>query len=235
MTDPTQAPSNQWGIDEAFKTLELLTGNSPSANGAMSFLRSVIERSAHEPLSAPMKLLFDNDWLRQHAETDPNDEPTAGGPVGPSRKELIDEIWRLSNEVAELKGHVRMFEQRASQPPLLVPIPMILICPSCSTLHVDEPDERTPGWTNPPHKSHLCHACGTIWRPADLPTVGVAAIETKGKADTWTAGETGARTWGDDKKLLDELFEATEGCVNCCVKFHQLRRRATATKEGNTP
>jgi hypothetical protein len=40
-------------------------------------------------------------------------------------------------------------------------------------------------WTNPPHKSHKCHGCGIVWRPADVPTVGVEAIETRGQADTW--------------------------------------------------
>src|SRR5574340_600312 len=24
------------------------------------------------------------------------------------------------------------------------------------------------GWDNPPHRSHLCHGCGHIWRPADV-------------------------------------------------------------------
>lgn len=40
-------------------------------------------------------------------------------------------------------------------------------------------------WLNPPHRSHLCHRCGTIWRPADVPTNGVRAIGTKGEKDTW--------------------------------------------------
>lgn len=84
------------------------------------------------------------------------------------------------------------------------PIPMVLHCPSCGTQHIDkskpcdmgmncevgvcyasamgEP-ERCTAWNNPPHRSHLCHACGTIWRPADVATVGVAAIQTHGKAD----------------------------------------------------
>jgi len=64
------------------------------------------------------------------------------------------------------------------------PIDMVLFCPRCGEQHIDAPDERTPDWTNPPHKSHLCHACGCIWRPADVPTNGVAAIRTKGKNDT---------------------------------------------------
>ena len=69
--------------------------------------------------------------------------------------------------------------------PVEVPIDMLLWCPACHTQHVDEPDERTAAWDNPPHRSHLCHACGAIWRPADVPTNGVRAIKTRGKADTW--------------------------------------------------
>lgn len=76
------------------------------------------------------------------------------------------------------------------------PIPMLLYCPKCGTQHVDGPesvnvqplvprDQFTPLWTNPPHRSHLCHHCGCVWRPADVPTTGVKAITTKGKADNW--------------------------------------------------
>lgn len=66
------------------------------------------------------------------------------------------------------------------------PIPMILHCPRCTFQHVDKADPEM-GWFNPVHRSHQCKACGTIWRPADVPTVGVANILTKGKADTWTS------------------------------------------------
>lgn len=97
------------------------------------------------------------------------------------------------------------------------PIDMILPCPACRMLHVDEPepdvcecghkhpnfsqclgrvDSKSPelcpceafkvAWDNPPHKSHLCHGCGIIWRPADVPTNGVAEIKTKGENDTWS-------------------------------------------------
>lgn len=62
-------------------------------------------------------------------------------------------------------------------------IPMILHCPACGVQHIDEPDEAT-GWTNPPHRSHLCLSCGHVWRPADVATTGVAAIQTRGKADS---------------------------------------------------
>lgn len=64
------------------------------------------------------------------------------------------------------------------------PIDMILHCPMCKAQHVDAP-EPASGWANPPHKSHLCHACGAVWRPADVPTNGVAAIKTRGDGDTF--------------------------------------------------
>jgi len=74
------------------------------------------------------------------------------------------------------------------------PIPMLLHCPVCGKQHIDKVQGGTlpadgslyEPWTNPLHRSHLCAACGTIWRPADVCTTGVARIETKGKADTWS-------------------------------------------------
>lgn len=78
------------------------------------------------------------------------------------------------------------------------PIPMVLHCPKCHTQHIDVP-EPEKGWTNPPHKSHLCHSCGTVWRPADVPTTGVAAIATRGKQDTHPQSAT--------SKAIDELLQ----------------------------
>ncbi|MFM0163849.1 hypothetical protein PQR39_25980 [Paraburkholderia sediminicola] len=90
--------------------------------------------------------------------------------------------------------------RRNAQEP--APINMLLFCPKCGTQHIDAPEPeklepfdsgadieyiRTPAWTNPPHRSHKCGACRTIWRPADVPTNGVAAVSTCGKADTWAA------------------------------------------------
>lgn len=63
-------------------------------------------------------------------------------------------------------------------------IDMILPCPKCGVRHVDAPEPEN-GWTNPPHKSHLCAACGCVWRPADVWTNGVTAIKTRGEKDTW--------------------------------------------------
>lgn len=64
------------------------------------------------------------------------------------------------------------------------PIDMILHCPRCHLQHVDAPDDKTPDWTNPPHRSHLCHSCGFIWRPADVATNGVEKITTRGSKDS---------------------------------------------------
>lgn len=63
------------------------------------------------------------------------------------------------------------------------PVPMVLHCPKCGVQHIDAPEPEN-GWDNPPHKSHLCHGCGTIWRPADVPTAGVASV-SRGSRDTW--------------------------------------------------
>lgn len=80
---------------------------------------------------------------------------------------------------------------------LIAPIDMVLHCPECHTQHIDAPHELftkgstldfvdvTTAWRNPPHRSHLCHHCGTIWRPADVPTNGVQSIKTRGEKDTW--------------------------------------------------
>lgn len=71
-----------------------------------------------------------------------------------------------------------------------VPVDMVLHCPACGLQHIDAPEplfESEPGaaqWSNPPHRSHFCHGCGHIWRPADVPTNGVAAVKTTGKADS---------------------------------------------------
>lgn len=76
------------------------------------------------------------------------------------------------------------------------PIDMVLHCPVCGLQHIDAPERgrlvssgpnagrATRGWTNPPHRSHLCHGCGHIWRPADVPTNGVAAVKTRGTNDS---------------------------------------------------
>lgn len=76
------------------------------------------------------------------------------------------------------------------------PIPMVLHCPSCGLQHIDAPDSAPQFvsvddvWTNPPHRSHLCCRCGTVWRPADVPTNGVERIATQGKGDKFVPWPT---------------------------------------------
>jgi hypothetical protein len=127
----------------------------------------------------------------------------------------FDEVEAAEAAIAALKAH-------QSQP-----VDMVLYCPSCGKQHVDAPElhhvdealERNglPGapdasWTNPPHRSHLCHSCGCIWRPADVPTNGVARIETTGKADTWFGGWSGravaAEASQPDTRLIDAVHIA---------------------------
>lgn len=76
-----------------------------------------------------------------------------------------------------------------------MPTDLILFCPACGLQHIDRPEVKahnpigegqgtSEGWTNPPHRSHLCHQCGNVWRPADVATNGVASIKTRGAKDS---------------------------------------------------
>lgn len=114
-----------------------------------------------------------------------------------------------SLETPESEGvDVPMSTIKAVLAPTVTPIDMVLYCPSCGKQHIDAPSESCrhgycvkedpcergechEPWGNPPHRSHLCHECGCIWRPADVPTNGVASTMTKGKADTWFGGWSG--------------------------------------------
>lgn len=70
---------------------------------------------------------------------------------------------------------------------------MVLHCPGCHLQHIDWPEPAVehdhgavefPAWDNPPHRSHLCHGCAHVWRPADVPTNGVQAVKTRGRGDS---------------------------------------------------
>lgn len=97
--------------------------------------------------------------------------------------ELVEEVDRLTSEVVELRAWVADAGREAMRP-----IPMVLHCPACRGQHIDAP-EPEKGWTNPPHRSHLCAFCGTVWRPCDALTTGVESLKTRGKADTWRSSE----------------------------------------------
>lgn len=57
----------------------------------------------------------------------------------------------------------------------VISIPMILFCPYCRTQHIDK-DTRV-------HSSHHCTSCNHTWRPADVPTIGVDELTTRGNYD----------------------------------------------------
>lgn len=87
------------------------------------------------------------------------------------------------------------------------PIDMVLHCPTCGMQHIDAPEEHSAvlprnygHWSNPPHRSHLCHGCGHIWRPADVPTNGVAAVKTTGKQDS------PVQQASEVEKFMDSVF-----------------------------
>lgn len=133
-----------------------------------------------------------------------------------SRKTIADRsLWiEDSNHFKAAYEAIQLAELKEQKP-----IDMVLHCPACGTQHVDAPDERTPGWVNEPHRSHLCHNCWHIWRPADVPTNGVAAIKTKGKADSpvaATAQPVHCQTCNDTGMIGGPSFYAPdEGGVPC--------------------
>lgn len=98
------------------------------------------------------------------------------------------------------------------------PIDMVLHCPKCGMQHIDRRNTPEDGadwndpeiaWLNPPHRSHLCHGCGHIWRPADVPTNGVQAVKTKGKADSPVMQQA------EREPLTDEQVESAAACRYC--------------------
>lgn len=94
--------------------------------------------------------------------------------VAHMRVEWAEEVGDLLKKIADLEK----------------PVDMILHCPACLEQHIDRdegqhiaPHESPILWRNPPHRSHLCHHCGFIWRPSDRATNGVEETETKGRDD----------------------------------------------------
>jgi hypothetical protein len=122
------------------------------------------------------------------------------------------------------------------------PIDMVLHCPACGLQHIDAAERASEArpvlygdaWTNPPHRSHLCHGCCHIWRPADVPTNGVAQIKTCGKNDNPLAtppAEVEERRELSDAEI-EELRKATFSTENpfCPVDAKSMRKAARAVE-----
>lgn len=122
------------------------------------------------------------------------------------QREALAALEKLINcdSVEEYGTYYEKVHAYLSQPET---VDMVLYCPKCHTQHIDAPEvpknepfpyteengirtpvltpaRVTPPWTNPPHKSHLCHGCGHIWRPSDTPTNGVERTASGKDADT---------------------------------------------------
>ncbi len=120
----------------------------------------------------------------------------------PEPDSLLEAVWfEAIHDPLNVPAYVKLAATAGVQPTPVVdggdaePIDMVLHCPNCGMQHIDKPEPGQfisggpnagrvrRGWNNPPHRSHLCHGCGHIWRPADVPTNGVQAVKTTGKAD----------------------------------------------------
>lgn len=146
----------------------------------LALAKQLLESLGYEYRDTTMEGLVSGEWCPTQRRGE-----VLGGPNGvswPEDLKTFDERAAYQRGVADARALAKE-----------TPIDMVLYCPACGTQHIDAPDPSpqfaSPDevWTNPPHRSHLCHnpKCGTIWRPADVPTNGVARIETKGKADSW--------------------------------------------------
>ena len=126
------------------------------------------------------------------------------------------------------------------------PIDMLLYCPNCGVQHIDRPDTPEDGadwndpeiaWANPPHRTHLCHACGCTWRPADVPTNGVEAIKTEGENDSWKVPHDLYKDGDDDIPgvICDRNGQVTlDLCKRCGKGEAQLDGPCTANQDGRS-
>ncbi len=88
------------------------------------------------------------------------------GPAAADVRADLELLLSIHERIVNLAELVRILA-----PPIMSPVPMLLACPACDVKHVDE-DE----WATRPHRTHLCGACGALFRPALVPTIGVAAL-----------------------------------------------------------
>ncbi len=168
--------------------------------------------SWHSVIPQAINFYFD----RKQAEAEAQREPELiTAEKGTSLREFIDKYGPATSQGTNWYKDLGDVLLEARSRPTVAPLDMLLFCPQCGEQHIDQEQELcgkaissnlgstcirgkdhkgwcgatlpSDRWTNPPHKSHACQFCGCIWRPADLPTNGVAAIATKGKVDTHSA------------------------------------------------
>jgi hypothetical protein len=159
-------------------------------------------------------------WLKPDPEIYPGLPEGVYTPLMVSVYQAGDTFWfedTVNHEEYQCPEHGRLWAGPIT--PEMPPIDMLLFCPNCGEQHIDEAKSdvcETCGrseaecvcssftaWLNPPHKSHYCGSCYHVWRPADVPTNGVAAIQTKGRRD-------GDQRPKADAALVSELTTALE-------------------------
>lgn len=105
--------------------------------------------------------------------------------IGPTRMEriagLVNDIDKPPFEAFYYEEILEFFIQRAN----LVRIiekgtqltvflhPVQIFCPMCRQRHIDGPENTGKNWAEIPHRKHLCHYCGHLWRPYNYNTIGV--------------------------------------------------------------
>lgn len=155
------------------------------------------------------------DFIRTLTGMEPPPIEVAPPEVFAPFRELVDKVQSITTRFV------------APQPAAAAqePIDMVLHCPKCGLQHIDSVEEsdryraavcevagvvesKPKAWENPPHRSHLCHGCGHIWRPADVSTNGVQAVNTKGKKDSPIAAPQPAVAagWIGVKDRLPEAY-----------------------------
>jgi hypothetical protein len=147
-----------------------------------------------------------------------------------------DESARLSSAARLIRAALAAQQELPEKILTQAPVDMVLYCPKCGLQHIDAPDtekdanpvpcggvEMDTEWTNPPHKSHLCHGCGHIWRPSDTPTNGVAATVSGKDADTQPA------------ELCRDEGCPQHGVAHVCVPPKPLVHVATITRWKDDP
>lgn len=146
-------------------------------------------------------------------------------PVLPSLPEITQdelEFLTYNPNTSDLVEWIQGYARRAIESLSRAPIDMVLHCPKCGGQHIDASEDADPlrSWDNPPHRSHQCHFCTTadgkpfVWRPADVPTNGVAAVKTKGKADSPIVSRAPAEPIAlDEFCWLVELFDLADNSL----------------------
>ncbi len=124
-----------------------------------------------------------------------------GGQVNQEYRASIGEVWHWlgdgTDDLDTLCCPV-LIEPGALQnlltPPRPAPIPMLLYCPGCHARHIDVGEFATR-----PHHTHACQACGMVWRPALVDTVGVEFLpgfKDVGRQGVTAEDSSGLKNWG---------------------------------------